>query len=201
MKKFVAYFKRAGKDMVAGALCLLAAALLFFSPGAILHTIIKIAGALIVITAIVRFIMLLRACGGNSLPIIPVLNVVFLFALGMILVGMPGGTLRFIFSAIGVYLIINALLQMLKLLVIPTKRRGALWWVDVIFTVVVFALGTWLLLSPGEASRATEIIAGISLTVKAAEILCGVIGNGKSKEKSSESGDIEADFVDKSHEL
>ena len=201
MKKFVDYFKRAGKDMVAGALCLLAAALLFFSPGAILHTVIKIAGVLIVITALVRFILLVKACGSNSLPIIPLLNVVFLFALGMILVGMPAGTLRFIFSAIGVYLIINALLQMLRLLVIPSEHRGALWWTDVIFTVVVFLLGAWLLLSPGGAGRATEIIAGISLTVKAAEILCSVIGNGKSKEKSAENGDIEADFVDKSHEL
>lgn len=200
MKNIVSYFERIGKDTLVGVLCIAAAALLFFSPGALLYTALKIAGGLIIATAVIRFIRLVKISSG-TLPSVSVLNAVLLFALGMIFVGMPGGTLRFIFAAIGVYLIASTLLQAIKLLVVPNSARGVLWWADVILVTAVFLLGVWLVLSPGGAGRVTEIVAGISLAVKGAELLFSAARNGKSKEKKDKSGDIETDFVDKSDEI
>jgi hypothetical protein len=39
----------------------------------------------------------------------------------------PGSTLKFIFSAIGIYLLINALLQIFKLVAVPRPARGLFW--------------------------------------------------------------------------
>ncbi len=199
MKNIISFFERIGKDTLAGVLCIVAAALLFFSPGALLHTVIKVVGGLIIATAVIRFVCLVKI--GGALPTLSVLNVTLLFALGMIFVGMPGGTLHFIFSAIGVYLIASVLLQAVKLLVTPKAARGARWWTDAIFTAAVFLLGAWLILSPADAGRVTEIVAGISLAVKGTELLFSAVGNRKPKAKKDKKGDIEADFVDKSNEL
>jgi uncharacterized membrane protein HdeD (DUF308 family) len=67
----------------------------------------------------------------------------------------------------------------------------------------VFILGIWLLLSPSDAGRLTEIIAGVSLTVKGVELLCGAFDSHRKSggKKQGGSSDIEADYVDKSHEL
>lgn len=201
MKKLTALFNKIGRDALAGVLCLAMALLLFFSDGAVLLTVVKIIGGLITVTAVIRLIYLARASADTTLPIIATLNAALLLALGVILACMPGGTLKFIFSAIGIYLIINALLQVLKLLTVPKAARGALWWTDAIFTAVVLLLGAWLVLSPVGAGKITETVAGISLAVKGTELLLGAKKSRSPKGKKNESGDIEADFVDKSHEL
>ena len=74
----------------------------------------------------------------------------------------------------------------------------------IVFTAAVLILGVWLMLSPGGASRLTEVIAGVSLAVKGAELVLGALRESKptiKKRKERENGDIEADFVDKSDEL
>jgi uncharacterized membrane protein HdeD (DUF308 family) len=201
MKKLTALFDKIGRDALVGVLCLAMALLLFFSDGAVLLTVVKIIGGLITVAAVIRLIYLARASAGVTLPIITTLNAALLLALGVILACMPGGTLKFIFSAIGIYLIINALFQVLKLLTVPKAVRGALWWMDAIFTAVVLLLGAWLVLSPVGAGKITEAVAGISLAVKGTELLLGAKKSRSPKDKKNENGDIEADFVDKSHEL
>ena len=200
MKNIISFFERIGRDTLAGVLCIAAAVMLFFSPGSLLCTIIKVVGGLIIATAVIRFIRLVKISDG-ALPTLSVLNVTLLFALGMIFVGMPGGTLHFIFSAIGVYLVASVLLQAVKLLVTPKAARGARWWTDAIFTAAVFLLGAWLILSPADAGRVTEIVAGVSLAVKGAELLLSATGSRRPKAKKDKKGDIEADFVYKSNEL
>ena len=204
MKKNASFFDRINKKLLIGLLCIAAAVLLFSLPGAVLHRIIKVAGALIIGVAAVRFIRMAARSSGSRLPFTMLLNSVLLFALGMVLLCTPGGALRFIFSAIGFYLIITAVLEGAKLLVTPKAQRGGSWWVEAAFTAAVLILGVWLMLSPGGAGRLTEIIAGISLTVKGVELIIGSIRCGEpaiKKRKKAENGDIEADFVDKSDEL
>ena len=204
MKKTTSFFDRINKKLLIGLLCIAAAVLLFSLPGAVLHRIIKVAGALIIGVAAVRFIRMAAGSSGSRLPFTMLLNSVLLFALGMVLLCTPGGALRFIFSAIGFYLIITAVLEGAKLLVTPKARRGGSWWVEAAFTAAVLILGVWLMLSPGGAGRLTEIIAGISLAVKGVELIIGSIRCGEpaiKKRKKAENGDIEADFVDKSDEL
>ena len=204
MKKNASFFGKTNKKLSAGVLCIAAAVLLFSLPGAVLHGIIKIAGALIIAVAAVRFIRLTARKNGEPLPFTMLLNTVLLFALGMVLLCTPGGALRFIFSAVGFYLIITAVLEGAKLLVTSKAQRGVSWWVEAVFTAAVLILGVWLMLSPGGAGRLTEIVAGISLAVKGVELIIGSIRCGEpaiKKRKKAESGDIEADFVDKSDEL
>ena len=204
MKKNASFFDRINKKLLIGLLCIAAAVLLFSLPGAVLQGIIKVAGALIIGVAAVRFIRLTYRNSGSPIPFMGILNAVLLFALGMVLLCTPGGTLRFIFSAIGFYLIITAFLEGAKLLVTPKAQRGGSWWVEAAFTAAVLILGVWLMLSPGGTGRLTEIIAGISLAVKGVEFLLGALREGKpviKKRKKAENGDIEADFVDKSDEL
>ena len=204
MKKFASFFDRGNKKLLIGVFCIAAAVLLFSLPGAILHKIIKVAGALIIAVAAVRFIRLTYRSSGEPLPFTMLLNSVLLFALGMVLLCTPGGALQFIFSAVGFYLIITAVLEGAKLLVTPRSRRGGSWWVEAVFTAAVLILGVWLLLSPDGAGRLTEIIASISLAVKGIELIIGALHDGKpaiKKRKNRENGDIEADFVDKSNEL
>lgn len=200
MKNIISFFERIGKEVLDGALCLIAAMILFFSPAVLLYTIVRIIGALIIIAAAIRFIYLLTK-HGTSMPTTEVLHALVLVALGAILVGMPGGTLRFIFSAIGVYLIATSILHAIKLLVAPRYARNALWWVDTIFSAAVFALGVWLLLSPIGAVRVTEIVAAIALMLKGVDLLLGTRRNEKPKSKKDKNGDIEADFIDRSHEI
>lgn len=200
MRNITSFFEKLGKEVLDGALCLIAAAILFFSPVDLLYTIVRIIGALIIITAAIRFIYLLKK-RGTSLPVSEALHALALFALGAILVGIPGGTLRFIFSAIGVYLIATAISQAAKLMLAPPYARNTLWWVDAIFSAAVFALGVWLLLSPIGAGRVTEIVAAVSLTLKGVDVLLGSFGNAKSENKKNKNGDIEADFIDRSHEI
>ena len=200
MRSIFSFFERIGKDTLAGVLCITAAIPLFFSQGALLYTVIKIAGGLIITTAVTRFIHLVKINGG-ALPTVSVLNATFLFALGMILVCMPDSALRFVFAAIGVYLIASVIFRTIRLLVVPKAARGVPWWVDAIFTAVVALLGVWLILSPAGAGRVTEIVAGISLAVKGVELLVNAVASNEPSKKRSENGDIEADFVDKSNEL
>lgn len=204
MKKTTSIFDSMNKKLLIGVLCIAAAVLLFCLPGTILHKIIKVAGALIIGVAAVRFIGLTYRNSGSRLSFTALLNAVLLFALGMVLLCTPGGALQFIFSAVGFYLIITAVLEGAKLLVTPKSQRGLSWWIEAVFTVAVLILGVWLLLSPGGTGRLTEIIAGISLAAKGSELIIGSIRSGEpavKRHKNRESGDIEADFVDKSDEL
>ena len=203
MTKNTSLWGKINKKPLTGVFCIAAAVLLFAFPGVVLYKIIKVAGALIIAAAALRFVGI--ATGrGDSLPFITILNSVLLFVLGMVLLCTPGGALRFIFSAVGFYLIVTAVPEGAKLLVTPKALRGVFWWVEAVFTAAVLILGVWLMLSPGGASRLTEVIAGVSLAVKGAELVLGALRESKptiKKRKERENGDIEADFVDKSDEL
>ena len=200
MKKIKAFWDKLNKNLVWGVLCLVAATLLFFVPGVILHTLIKIAGAIVMAVAIIRFVYVLKLGEGGPVATVSALNAALLLAVGLIMLIMPGGTLRIIFSALGIYLLVNAILEIVRLTMHSNRTHDAVWWIDVIFTVAVFVLGLWLLLSPAEAGRVTEIVAGVSLTVKGVELLISA-HNGSSGGKKSRTSDIETDFIDKSHEL
>ncbi len=196
MKKIKAFFDKLNKDLITGVVYLAAAMILFFLPGTMLHTVIKVTGALVILTAVLRFLL---AIGGKVLLPTTVINSVLLLALGIVMLAMPGGMLRLIFSAIGVYLLVSTVGQVLQLLAVPSEARRLFWWIDVILAVLAFALGIWLLLSPAEAERVTEIIAGVSLAVKAIELICRAFSGGR--KNAPDPDGIEAEFVDKSHEL
>lgn len=196
MNKINEFFDKLNKDLLMGAVYLAAALILFLMPGAMLHTAVKVVGALIAVTAVFRLIL---AFCRKTMLVFSVINAVLLMVLGIIMLTMPGGMLRLIFSAIGIYLLINTVGQVLRLLTVPSEARRVFWWIDVVFTAVAFALGIWLLLSPAEAERITEIIAGVALAVKAVELLCKAFSNGRRTKSAPD--EIEAEFVDKSHEL
>ena len=205
MTKNISFFgNKTNKKTLTGVFCIAAAVLLFSFPGVVLHKIIKVIGALIIAVAAVRFIRLTSRKSGDPLPFAMILNSVLLFALGTVLLCTPGEALRFIFSALGFYLIVTAVIEGAKLLVTPKAQRGPAWWVEAVFTAAVLILGVWLMLSPGGAGRLTEVIAGVSLAVKGVELILGALrdaGPAIKKQKVHENGDIEADFVDKSDEL
>ena len=68
MKKNASFFDRINKKLLIGLLCIAAAVLLFSLPGTVLHRIIKVAGALIIGVAAVRFIrMTVRSSGSRNI--------------------------------------------------------------------------------------------------------------------------------------
>ena len=204
MRKTASFFDRINKKLVGGVLCIAAAVLIFFLPGEFLHKIVKAAGAVIIAVSAIRFIRLAGRKIGSPIPFMGILNAVLLFALGTVLLYTPDGAMRFMFSSIGLYLIVTAVLQGAKLLIVPKGTREALWRVEASFAAVVLVLGVWLTLSPCGAGRLTEIIAGVSLAVKGVELILGALrdaGPAIKKRKVHENGDIEANFVDRSDEL
>ena len=196
MKKIKDFFEKPKGDLLRGLLCLTASLLILLLPGAMLHAALKIAGALLIAATALRLIFTLR--GGAVLPLTAI-NALLLLVLGVVMLILPKGMLRLILFAVGVYLLITAAGQTIRLLAVRKEARGGLWVAEVTFTVILIALGLWLLISPVGAERVTEVIAGAALAIKAAEMLCRWFGNEKKKKAAP--SEIEAEFVDKSHEL
>ena len=197
MDKIREFFNKIDRSMLIGVCLLIAGVLFFFASGDLLETLVRIAGGIVVAVAIVRFIRLMSIYAKGVYLTTALFSVALLFLLGLVMIMVPGGTLHIIFAAIGIYLIVNALIRAYRIASAPKKVKEPSWWLGVILTAAIFLLGFWLMLSPAEATRVTEIIAGIALIVKGAEMLSSSIASGKRGSKKR-SDDIEADFVDKS---
>ena len=183
-----------------GGLCLLVAGVLFFfASGAALAALIRIAGAVVIATAAVRFILLMREYERGSYLTVALFNAALLFLLGGVMLVLPDGTLNFIFAAIGGYLVFSAIARAFRLTRKPKSTTSPVWWASVTLTAAVFLLGLRLLLSPADATRVTEIVAAVSLTVKGCEMLCSAMSADRSG-KRKKPDEIEADFVDKTDE-
>ena len=196
MNKIRKFFNKTDRNTLIGV-CLLIAGVLFFASGALLTTLVRIAGAIIIAAAILRFIRLAKLCEKGFYLTLSLFNVALLFLLGAVMAILPGGTLHIIFASIGIYMMINAVIRAYKISSMPKRTRDISWWGSVILIAAVFLLGFWLVLSPAEATRLTEIIAGIALIVKGVETLSSSITSEKRRTKKK-SDDIETDFVDKS---
>ena len=200
MKQLKKLFSGINKNLLAGILCLIAAAVFILAPGNILHILMKIAGGIVILAAIGRFLYAVMKLTGPFMTV-TVINAAFLFIVGIVMLLSPGGALRFIYVAIGIYLIVNALMHVFAFATLPKKIRKVSWWIEIITSIIILILGLWLVLSPDAATRATEVIAGISLIVKSVELFGKAAGEIKRSDTAKRSGDIEAEFIDKSNEL
>ena len=196
MNKLKSPLNKIDRNILSGG-CLLLAGILFFASGALLTTLVRIAGAIIITVAVLRFIRLAKLYEKGFYLTLSLFNVALLFLLGAVMAILPGGTLHIIFASIGIYMMINAIIRACKIATAPRRTSDFSWWGAVILTAAVFLLGFWLVLSPAEATRLTEIIAGIALIVKGVETLSSSITSEKRRTKKK-SDDIETDFVDKS---
>lgn len=194
--KFV-YHSREGRFW--SGLCLLASGiLLFFASGAVLAILMRIIGAAIITVAAVRCVRLMRLYERGSYLTVALFNTVLLFLFGVVMLILPGGALNLVFFAAGGYLVLNSTARVLRMAREPKRTDSPSWWASVVFTAAAFLLGLLLLLSPREATRAAEIIAAVSLTVKGCELLSSAMSVEKSEKKKPE--EIEAEFVDKTDE-
>ena len=189
------------RRLIIGIFCLAAGILFITASGVILNTLVRVAGAAIAICAAARFVYAVRKYDSGAYLSVAIVNSALLFLVGLVMLIVPGGTLRLIFVVIGAYLMINAFTHIYRFALAPKHLKSPAWWAEIITSAVILVLGFWLAFSPAEATRLTEIIAGISLIVKAAELVATAAVEIKKDRESRRSGDVEADFVDKSHEL
>ena len=199
MNKIREFFSNINKDLLVGMLCLLAGAAFIFAPGNLLYVLIRIAGAVTALLSALRLIYAIRSMLGRFMTV-TIVNSALLFIVGLVMLVSPSGMLRIIFIAIGAYLMVNAIGQIFKFAIMPKRLASASWWIEVISSALILILGFWLIFSPDEATRVTEVIAGISLILKSIELFGKAYTNRKGS-PSRKSGDIEADFIDKSDEL
>lgn len=193
------FISRLNKQALAGVFCLLAGISFIAMSGAFLHAIIRIAGAIVAIASAVRFVYAIRQYSGPVMTV-TVINSILLFLVGLVMLVKPGGALELIYVAIGAYLMINAITHIYRFALAPKRLHSPSWWIEIFTSSLILVLGFRLAFAPGTALRLTEIIAGISLIIKSIELF-GRAYNERSRRKNEKSGDVEADFVDKSHEL
>lgn len=199
MSKLRNFVSSANKQALAGASCLLAGICFIALSGVILHAIIRIAGGALALFALLRLAYAIKKYSGHLMAA-AVINSALLLLVGLVMLARPDGTLGLIYVAIGIYLMVNALTHIYRFALAPKRLKSPSWWIEILTSSLILVLGFWLIFAPGSAQRLTEIIAGISLIIKSVELF-GRACNEINRRKNEKSGDIEADFVDKSHEL
>lgn len=199
MNKIRKFISKLNRQALAGGLCLAVGICFIALSGAFLSVTVRIAGAVLALISAVRFLFAIRQYGGKFLTA-AVINSALLFLVGLVIALNPGGTLSLIYATIGAYLVINALTHIFRLATAKNPVKNLPWWIDVLSSSVILILGFWLIFLPGAAQRLTEILAGISLMIKSAELFERAYSEEKGRKKQR-NNDIEADFVDKSHEL
>lgn len=199
MNKIRKFISKLNRQALAGGLCLAVGICFIALSGAFLSVTVRIAGAVLALISAVRFVFAIRQYGGKFLTA-AVINSALLFLVGLVIALNPGGTLSLIYATIGAYLVINALTHIFRLAAAKNPVKNLPWWIDVLSSSVILILGFWLIFLPGAAQRLTEILAGIALMIKSAELFERAYSEEK-KRKKQRNNDIEADFVDKSHEL
>lgn len=199
MNKIRKFISKLNRQALAGGLCLAVGICFIALSGAFLSVTVRIAGAVLALISAVRFVFAIRQYGGKFLTA-AVINSALLFLVGLVVALNPGGTLSLIYATIGAYLVINALMHVFRLATAKNPVKNLPWWIDVLSSSVILILGFWLIFLPGAAQRLTEILAGIALMIKSAELFERAYSEEK-KRKKQRNNDIEADFVDKSHEL
>lgn len=199
MNKIRKFISKLNRQALAGGLCLAVGICFIALSGAFLSVTVRIAGAVLALISAVRFVFAIRQYGGKFLTA-AVINSALLFLVGLVIALNPGGTLSLIYATIGAYLVINALTHVFRLATAKNPVKNLPWWIDVLSSSVILILGFWLIFLPGAAQRLTEILAGIALMIKSAELFERAYSEEK-KRKKQRNNDIEADFVDKSHEL
>ena len=199
MNKIRKFISKLNRQALAGGLCLAVGICFIALSGAFLSVTVRIAGAVLTLISAVRFVFAIRQYGGKFLTA-AVINSALLFLVGLVIALNPGGTLSLIYATIGAYLVINALTHVFHLATAKNPVKNLPWWIDVLSSSVILILGFWLIFLPGAAQRLTEILAGIALMIKSAELFERAYSEEKERKKQR-NNDIEADFVDKSHEL
>ena len=199
MNKIRKFISKLNRQALSGGLCLAVGICFIALSGAFLSVTVRIAGAVLTLISAVRFVFAIRQYGGKFLTA-AVINSALLFLVGLVIALNPGGTLSLIYATIGAYLVINALTHIFRLATAKNPVKNLPWWIDVLSSSVILILGFWLIFLPGAAQRLTEILAGIALMIKSAELFERAYSEEK-KRKKQRNNDIEADFVDKSHEL
>ncbi len=199
MSKIRDFISRVNRHALAGALCISAGICFIFLPGVFLEVTFRIVGGALALAAALRFAYAIKAYNGHLMAA-AVINSAFLFLVGLVMLASPGGTLGFIYVAIGLYLTINAFTHIYRAALAPKHKKSLSWWTEILTSSLFLVLGLWLTFASGTAQRLTEVIAGISLVIKGT-LLFGRAYSERKLRKSRKGSDIEADFVDKSHEL
>ena len=202
MRKIKEFFKRIDRDILIGIGLIVVGIILFLASGAVLTTLVRLIGVAIVVICALRIAILMRTYAKGALLLISLFNAGLVLILGAVMALIPGGALAIVFSIVGAYMLFHSGLRAYRLWKSPCRLRTPAWWGEALPTALALLLGLWLLLSPSGATRATEIIAGITLIVKALEMIAAALGRrkGGSSKKKNGPEDVEAEFVDKSDE-
>jgi len=201
MKKVKSFLSKINRRALTGIFCLVAGICFIAFSGTLFNTFIRIVGALVVIAAALKFIHAAKTYAEGAVMTVEIINSVLLFLLGAVMLLSPGGTLRLIYVVIGAYLMINAFTHVYRFALSPKRPESVVWWAEITTSAIILVLGFWLAFSPNEASRLTEIVAGISLLVKSLELFSTAKQHAKSSAQKRKKEEIEGDFIDKSHEL
>ena len=201
MRRIKEFFKRTDRDVLVGIGLIAAGIILFLASGAVLTALVRLIGVAVVAISALRIAILMRTYAKGALLLSSLVNAGLVLILGAVMVLIPGGALAIVFSIVGAYMLFHSGLRAYRLWKSPYRLRTPAWWGEALPTALALLLGFWLLLSPSGATRATEMIAGVTLIVKAVEMIAAALGRGKGKSKKKKSpDDIEAEFVDKSDE-
>ena len=191
--------KKINRQALIGGVCLALGICFIALSGVFLTATVRIAGGILALVAVVRLILTIRRYRVIAITA-EVLNSALLFLVGLIVALNPGGTLNLIYASNGAYLAINSGAQIYRIFTSEKRRRCLSWWTRLLCSCAIFLLGLWLMFAPATVQRVTEIVAGVALLAKSAELF-GKAYHEREERKKQKSNDIEADFVDKSHEL
>ena len=120
----------------------------------------------------------------------------FLFC-GLGLLFSSSGMANLICTVTGIYLIVDAATKLFPLLM-HRQVRNATFFTRLTLASLTLLLGLALVIAPGAIMNTAFRLVGIALSVEGASTLVSAILRLREKGKSSSSGPIEGNFIDKS---
>ena len=123
-------------------------------------------------------------------------NLFFLFC-GLGLLFSSSGMANLICTVTGIYLIVDAATKLFPLLM-HRQVRNATFFTRLTLASLTLLLGLALVIAPGAIMNTAFRLVGIALSVEGASTLVSAILRLREKGKSSSSGPIEGNFIDKS---
>jgi len=187
--------ERLREPLVLGIITAVAGVAFIVSPMSVLSWILRIVGALLLLLEIFRISDIVRAIKRDAVFVVALFSEIMITLLALVLLFTPISALRFLSTAIGLYLAVTSAMA-----IYAVARERVRFGVGTVISIITAVLGLWLVIYPVSLSDIIGIFIGVALIIKG----CILIVEGLPKEREKKKNDRDYysdDFVDKSHEL
>ena len=187
--------ERLREPLVLGIITAVAGVAFIVSPMSVLSWILRIVGALLLLLEIFRISDIVRAIKRDAVFVAALFSEIMITLLASVLLFTPISALRFLSTAIGLYLAVTSAMA-----IYAVARERVRFGIGTVISIITAVLGLWLVIYPASLSDIIGIFIGVALIIKGCILI--VEGLPKAREKKKSDRDYYSDdFVDKSHEL